>query len=343
MAEPREFLSKVLDASRRGLATLAVGGDRPAAPGFDAVRSCEVRVQVLATSVALDCPDLFADHVEWEVVSLSTRGVSRDVLASSLEALRAACAEELRSDQAAMLEPYFAAGRDGLARVVAESPPSALTADGPHVDLLRRYVLHLLQGEEQLAVQLALEAAESELGVAGLCRHVLEPAQIEFGRMWQESELHTAEEHLASQVTDRILALLSFRSTAPAAGARRVLLAGAAGDQHALGLKFVAQSFREAGWRVLSLGPDNPSVDLPAAVRDLQPDLFALGVALPRSLGSLVEAVASVRAAFPALPILVGGRPFARVPDLWQRVGADAGAATGDDAVAQANRLVPRP
>ena len=297
---------------------------------------------MLATALSLECPELFADQLEWEVISLGSRGVSLGYLEVSLQALRDACASELSPQQAAMLEPYFAAGHEGLGRVPRD-PPSALTVEGPHVELLRRYVLHLLEGEEQAAVELALAAADSDLGVSGLCQNVLEPAQIELGRMWQSSELHTAEEHLASQVTDRILALLSFRSPPPADGARSVLLAGAAGDHHSLGLKFAAQSLREAGWRVLLLGPDNPPVDLPIAVRDLQPDLVALGVSLPGCLESLIEAVASVRCAFPGLPILVGGRPFGRIPDLWRRVGADAGATSGADAVAHANALVPSP
>ena len=104
----------------------------------------------------------------------------------------------------------------------------------------------------------------------------------------------------------------------------------------------MAQSLRAAGWRVFALGPDNPAVDLPAAVRDLEPDLVALGVSLPANLDALVEAVGAVRRAFPQVPILVGGRPFRRVPELWRRVGADAGATSGAEAVALADSLVPR-
>jgi methanogenic corrinoid protein MtbC1 len=37
--------------------------------------------------------------------------------------------------------------------------------------------------------------------------------------------------------------------------------------------------------------------------------------------------------------IIVGGYPFAVIPDLWERVGADAVAAGAEDAVAAARRL----
>jgi methanogenic corrinoid protein MtbC1 len=37
--------------------------------------------------------------------------------------------------------------------------------------------------------------------------------------------------------------------------------------------------------------------------------------------------------------IIVGGSPFAILPDLWHQVGADAVAATAEEAVAVANRV----
>jgi len=54
---------------------------------------------------------------------------------------------------------------------------------------------------------------------------------------------------------------------------------------------------------------------------------------------AMVAAVRSAEAC-KGVKVLVGGYPFTRAPDLWQRVGADGYARDAQEAVAVANRLV---
>ena len=59
------------------------------------------------------------------------------------------------------------------------------------------------------------------------------------------------------------------------------------------------------------------------------------------SQGELVEELR--RLLRPGVPIVVGGQPFAIVPDLSARLGADAAAVDGGSASAVVSRLLGRP
>jgi methanogenic corrinoid protein MtbC1 len=77
---------------------------------------------------------------------------------------------------------------------------------------------------------------------------------------------------------------------------------------------------------------------------DRKVDLIAIGATLALHVGAVRSTIALLRAA-PTdahAPILVGGGPFAVVPDLWRIVGADAVANEPDTAVRRAEELLAR-
>ena len=63
-----------------------------------------------------------------------------------------------------------------------------------------------------------------------------------------------------------------------------------------------------------------PAEDLAKTVEDRQPDLIALSVDLASHVRAAAETIEVLRASAPGTPILVGGRPFALIPDLWKDV-----------------------
>jgi len=63
---------------------------------------------------------------------------------------------------------------------------------------------------------------------------------------------------------------------------------------------------------------------------------------MPTHLSDLRYLIRSLRAdeATAQVKVIVGGSPFAIIPDLWKQVGADAVAASPEGAVTTANRLI---
>jgi methanogenic corrinoid protein MtbC1 len=70
--------------------------------------------------------------------------------------------------------------------------------------------------------------------------------------------------------------------------------------------------------------------------------VVALSITMPDRIAGLDYLIRSLRAdkAMAGVKVIVGGYPFAILPELGKQIGADAVAASGEEAVAAANRLM---
>ncbi|MGE3354893.1 MAG: B12-binding domain-containing protein [Planctomycetota bacterium] len=302
----------------------------------------EVRVLQLAEAVAVAAPELFVDAVGWYRLAFAGRGVPDDYLAESLASLQVVLHRELPGGAPALVEQALAGGL-AVARRAPVVPPSPIERPGPLAAVAQRFLLAALEGRSDRALDQIEAALADGVGIAELQDEVLLPAQHEVGRMWLLGEAPIADEHLASQTVGEALVLLQRRVPRPPAGAPRVLAFGVSGNLHDLGIRMIAQRLQVAGFDVTSLGANLPASDLPFAFVDRHYDLMAVSATMLLHLGAARAVVAMRdRELGGAPPILLGGAPFAAVPDLHVRLGADASAATAAEAVRQAQRLVPR-
>jgi len=149
--------------------------------------------------------------------------------------------------------------------------------------------------------------------LAVLYQRVIAPAMHELGRLWEEGAITTADEHLATGLTHRVLAALRppellEKALMPRPGKPRALLAAVQGEQHALGLRMAADLLEDTGYWVAYLGADVPTASLLQAVDRLSPDLLALSATMPESRQRLEDAAETVRAEYPQVVLLIGGQ-----------------------------------
>ncbi len=215
---------------------------------------------------------------------------------------------------------------------------------GPLVELAREYLLAVLEGRRLDAIRLAEDAIASGTSITDLYSKVLGRAQVEIGRMWQRGEVHVAEEHLSSRITEQVMSVVNARMPRQPRNGKRVLITSANGDLHDIGLRVVADHFEMAGREVMFLGASTPAEDVAAAVRDFEVDLVAVAAKLVLHVRAAAEIVQAVRATprGRTLPILMGGPPFQIVGDLWKLLGADGMAASSVEAVTVGETLTSR-
>jgi methanogenic corrinoid protein MtbC1 len=193
------------------------------------------------------------------------------------------------------------------------------------IELCSRYVNALAAGDVTAAERLVLE---STLDVRTLYEQVLQPALYEIGRRWEEAEISVAQEHLATAATQSLMARLAdrFDRVAPRRG-RRVLVACAEGELHAIGVRMVADFLEADGWDVLFVGALSP----PSAVAELATaqgvDVVALSATLAQRVPEIVAAVAALRELETVPVIAVGGQAFGGDAAMATRTGADLYAA----------------
>jgi len=170
----------------------------------------------------------------------------------------------------------------------------------------------LADGDEELALW-ALQIALGDTPRAQVYDTFVREAMAVVGERWQSGRWTISEEHLASRTLTRVLV-----SVAPAEGrAERIapvaVLAGAAGEEHALGLLLLAHVLRESGFAVADLGPNVPADDLVRFVTKFGAQLVALTAAKTERAEALRDTVAALKA-LPVAPVVVVGGRIAETP-----------------------------
>lgn len=166
-------------------------------------------------------------------------------------------------------------------------------------------------------VEAALDAGATG---AEIFTRVLTPAMYRIGERWERAEITVADEHLATAISNRVMGLVyGAHAVEMPTSKERVLITAVAGDQHVMGLRMIADVLEGAGYETIYLGADTPLEGLLASIERWQPSVVALGATAPWSGPVLVETVRAIRAASPAMPMVLGGAQ-----------AEDAAAATAD-------------
>jgi MerR family transcriptional regulator, light-induced transcriptional regulator len=207
--------------------------------------------------------------------------------------------------------------------------------------LAERYGVALLAGDAAAAERVVREAHDEELPYALIQAGVITPALRRIGTLWERGEISVAHEHMATQITLRVLAMLRelHRVTEQRAD-QRAMLAAVEGEQHIVGLQMAADLLAGAGYDVVLLGPDVPSAALEDIVVEHRPAIVGLTVTMPAALAALPAAIDAAGAGDPPAGVMIGG--LGRPP----RLPGTAGVEWVDsvvEAVDTADRLVRRP
>src|SRR5207302_9044196 len=105
---------------------------------------------------------------------------------------------------------------------------------------------------------------------------VIQAAQHEIGRLWQEKRLTVAQEHIATDISRWAVAQLQPHLPSQPSNGKRVVVACVEGELHDLGARMVADFLEMAGFDVNYLGANVPAESLAELVRERRPDLLAL-------------------------------------------------------------------
>jgi methanogenic corrinoid protein MtbC1 len=348
MNEQGELTATLLDASRKAFAAGAIlrlqesGAEGQALVeswGFNRlVEDMQIRVHHLAESLACGRLELFRQDVSWLGAAFAGREVPREMLTHALSCLQAELKDSLPSELVETACYHVQAGLDVLS-MPASKPDSLLKEGNSHVELAREFLLALIEGRRNDALAAVLDAHQAGVPVNDLHLHVIQVAQNEIGAMWQAGDATVAEEHLSSRIVEEVLFALRERMPQADAIKRCMLAASVPGNLHDIGARMVGDHFEMHGWSVHFLGANVPAADIANAAAERQVDLVALSAGLALQVRATRDAIQAVRASSPDLPILVGGRPYVIVPDLWKDVGADGFAADPVQAVEVGTRI----
>lgn len=176
-------------------------------------------------------------------------------------------------------------------------------------ELARAYADALLAGDAAAAEVAIREAMDAKLTAAEIDDEIIAPALWLVGDLWERGQISVADEHVATEITIRVLALSrEARRVAQARGDHRILLAAAPDEQHVVALRMVDELLREAGYDVLMLGADVPSEALAAAVSRRRPHVVCMTSTMPSGTDQVLASIDGVQRRWPGVRFVIGGR-----------------------------------
>ena len=287
-------------------------GDRARQAGIEDAR---FHVQFLTAAIERDSREAFRDYVQWAARVLDARGIDAVFLRENLEQVRVAAGQHLAEADQGLIASFVAFA------TATDAAHPAPEADGPLSLTRRLFVQALLAGQRQAALNIALEALRNGAAVQDLYADVFQDALYEVGRLWETNAITVAQEHMATAVTQYVMAHVfgSIHSPSPSRGV--AVMTGVPGELHHVGALMVSDMLETHGWRVQFLGSNLPIAAILAAITDARPQLLGISITMPFNLHHAVRLIEEAKRVVPGLRAVVGGA--ACRGDAWHNTGAD--------------------
>lgn len=205
------------------------------------------------------------------------------------------------------------------------------------LSLRDQYLAAQLSGNRREALRLLVDDALLRgIPLQDIHLEIIQPAQYEIGRLWQENHISVAQEHLATAISQLALAHLYRHLPRDPSNGKRIMVSCVEGELHEVGARMASDFLEMAGFDVHFLGANVPAEHLARMVDETRPDLLALSVTMSYHLPALRDAVKHVRQVAPAVPIAVGGLAFSWAPGLESELGVSFLGKTARELVASA-------
>jgi methanogenic corrinoid protein MtbC1 len=195
-------------------------------------------------------------------------------------------------------------------------------AAGP---LVAEYAAACVEGDLHRAHEVVLDAVGAGFPAGRIGPTVVAPAMRQVGDLWERGELGVAEEHMATAITQSLLARLAPMVAPDGRHGGLAVVACVPRDEHTVGARIVADELTWAGWRVLFLGGPIPHDEILRVVVHEQPDVLALSCTIAHHAPAARAIVTDARATQRPALCLIGGQAGA----VLHEVGADIVAPPG--------------
>jgi methanogenic corrinoid protein MtbC1 len=182
-------------------------------------------------------------------------------------------------------------------------------SDADIAELASAYARALILGDEVAAEVAIREAMDANVSTADIDDKVMTPALWLVGDLWERGKLSVAEEHIATEISLRVLALQrEAQRVAESRNKRRILLAAPSGELHVVALRMVANLLRGAGYDTVMLGPDVPAHTLGAVARRHKAAVICMSATMYGRTDEVLNAIDDVQHVWPSAGFVVGGR-----------------------------------
>jgi methanogenic corrinoid protein MtbC1 len=207
--------------------------------------------------------------------------------------------------------------------------------------LIKKLYDSVLNMEEEIARETSLAILEQGIDAYYAVKQGLTAAMDKAGELYTKQEYFVPELLLCSDALYAGLEVLKphikFDQTEQK---RQIVIGTVEGDIHDIGKNLVRIMFEAAGWTVHDLGRDVKLQKFVDEQKRTKSDIIAMSALMTTSMMAMPKAIEMLKAADPAVAIMLGGAPL--TCDIARSYGADDFADNAGEAVGVANALMKR-
>jgi DNA-binding transcriptional MerR regulator len=191
-------------------------------------------------------------------------------------------------------------------RSTSASTPATVASALESPEVLVQEAYARLQSFDATGLEHHLWQATMALGAPTFLDGVVAPLLSLVGEGWSAGQLTPAQEHLGSEVLERVLDRIA--DPAGSTDGPNLVVATLQGELHGLGARLASTAATLEGWCVTYLGTDLPVVDIATTVDAVGAGTVAISVVGTNDLARTAASLAALRERLnPAVEILIGG------------------------------------
>ncbi len=174
----------------------------------------------------------------------------------------------------------------------------------------RSYMEALLAGQRRACRNIVLELQHEHVPLQDIYVHLFQRSLYEIGSLWEQNRISVAVEHMATAITEYLMAVLYPTLFIPERKERSIVVSCVANEYHQIGGKMVADILELRGWNTYFLGANTPIADLVDLVKEKRPNWVALSLSVYFNMPQLEKAIEALRRLGGNFGMLVGGQAF---------------------------------
>lgn len=172
---------------------------------------------------------------------------------------------------------------------------------------------NLVDGNKDKCARVVESLLDQGVDLKDIYVELFQQALYRIGKLWDHNELTIPEEHMATQITEGLIA--KFAPSSPADSKHKAVVTCIDKEFHEIGPRMVSNVLEMAGWKTYFLGASVPTKEIVKYTKQVDPEIVALSFGLYLNLGRFLEVLDHLTKFFPHKKIIVGGQALKDNPD----------------------------
>ena len=269
----------------------------------------------LAGAIEVGSMTSFVEYARWTERMLAARDIDPSCLVENLTDIGAALTVGMDAPQRAVIDAclHHAEAAIGTDVLLPASP-----ANGRWTGARALFLEAILSGNRRGAAAIAHASLAEAGSPVDVYVEVFQDALYAVGRMWESNEITVAEEHMATAITQFVIADVYGDLPLAEKTRGRFLMTGVSGELHQVGALMVADVLDASGFDVRFLGTNMPHSGVVDAITEYRPTAVGISVTMSFNVAQAARLIDAVHALplDPAPRIVLGGAAFRTAPHL---------------------------